>query len=113
MDRNQVRARIEEIGIIPSVRVSSKELALFAAETVNQAGIPVAEITMTVPGAIEVIAQLVRSDPGFVVGAGTVLLYYQSRPASKGGGIRPEKRCGRDSWIDDAKRGDCGLAGGW
>jgi 2-dehydro-3-deoxyphosphogluconate aldolase/(4S)-4-hydroxy-2-oxoglutarate aldolase len=73
MDRNQVRARIEEIGIIPSVRVSSKELALFAAETVNQAGIPVAEITMTVPGAIEVIAQLVRSDPGFVVGAGTVL----------------------------------------
>jgi 2-dehydro-3-deoxyphosphogluconate aldolase/(4S)-4-hydroxy-2-oxoglutarate aldolase len=73
MDRNEVRARIEEIGIIPSVRVSSKELALFAAETVNHAGIPVAEITMTVPGAVEVIAQLVRSDPGFIVGAGTVL----------------------------------------
>jgi 2-dehydro-3-deoxyphosphogluconate aldolase/(4S)-4-hydroxy-2-oxoglutarate aldolase len=73
MDRKEVRTRIEEIGIIPSVRVSSKELALFAAETVNQAGIPVAEITMTVPGAIEVIAQLARSDAGFIVGAGTVL----------------------------------------
>jgi 2-dehydro-3-deoxyphosphogluconate aldolase/(4S)-4-hydroxy-2-oxoglutarate aldolase len=73
MDRKEVRARIEEIGIIPSVRVSSAELALFAAETVNQAGIPVAEITMTVPGAIDVIAQLVRDDPGFIVGAGTVL----------------------------------------
>ena len=73
MTKDEVRARIEETGIISSVRVSSKELALFAAETVNQAGIPVAEITMTVPGAIEVIAQLVRSDPGFIVGAGTVL----------------------------------------
>jgi 2-dehydro-3-deoxyphosphogluconate aldolase/(4S)-4-hydroxy-2-oxoglutarate aldolase len=73
MDRNEVRARIQEIGIIASVRVSSPELALFAAETVNQAGIPVAEITMTIPGAIEVIAQLVRSDSRFIVGAGTVL----------------------------------------
>jgi 2-dehydro-3-deoxyphosphogluconate aldolase / (4S)-4-hydroxy-2-oxoglutarate aldolase len=73
MGRKEVRARIEEIGIIPSVRVSSPELALFAAETVNQAGIPVAEITMTIPGAVDVIAQLVRSDPKFIVGAGTVL----------------------------------------
>jgi 2-dehydro-3-deoxyphosphogluconate aldolase/(4S)-4-hydroxy-2-oxoglutarate aldolase len=64
MDKNEVRARIQEIGIIASVRVSRPELALFAAETVNQAGIPVAEITMTIPGAIEVIAQLVRSDAG-------------------------------------------------
>jgi 2-dehydro-3-deoxyphosphogluconate aldolase/(4S)-4-hydroxy-2-oxoglutarate aldolase len=31
------------------------------------------EITMTVPGALDVIAQLVRNDAGFVVGAGTVL----------------------------------------
>jgi 2-dehydro-3-deoxyphosphogluconate aldolase / (4S)-4-hydroxy-2-oxoglutarate aldolase len=73
MDRNEVRARIKEIGIIPSVRVSAKELALFGAESVNQAGIPIVEITMTVPGAVEVIAQLVRDDPTFVVGAGTVL----------------------------------------
>jgi 2-dehydro-3-deoxyphosphogluconate aldolase / (4S)-4-hydroxy-2-oxoglutarate aldolase len=73
MDRTEVRARIKEIGIIPSVRVSAKELALFGAESVNQAGIPIVEITMTVPGAVDVIAQLVRDDPAFVVGAGTVL----------------------------------------
>jgi 2-dehydro-3-deoxyphosphogluconate aldolase / (4S)-4-hydroxy-2-oxoglutarate aldolase len=73
MDRKAVRARIEEIGIIPSVRVSNPELARFAAETVNQAGIPVVEITMTIPGAIDLIAQLVRGDAGFIVGAGTVL----------------------------------------
>ena len=58
---------------MPSVRVSSAELALFAAETVYDAGIPVVEITLTVPGAIEVISQLTRNFPACIVGAGTVL----------------------------------------
>jgi 2-dehydro-3-deoxyphosphogluconate aldolase/(4S)-4-hydroxy-2-oxoglutarate aldolase len=71
--KNEVRARIEEIGIIPGVRVSSAADARFAAETVNRAGIPVAEITMTVPGAIGVITGLTRSIPEMIVGAGTVL----------------------------------------
>ena len=73
MEREQVRVRMEEIGIMPSVRVKSTRDALFAAESVNQGGIPVAEITMTVPGAIDVIAQLARGDAEFIVGAGTVL----------------------------------------
>jgi 2-dehydro-3-deoxyphosphogluconate aldolase/(4S)-4-hydroxy-2-oxoglutarate aldolase len=65
--------RIEDIGIMPGIRVASAELALFAAETVYDAGIPVAEITMTVPNAVDVIAQLTQNYPNFVVGAGTVL----------------------------------------
>jgi 2-dehydro-3-deoxyphosphogluconate aldolase/(4S)-4-hydroxy-2-oxoglutarate aldolase len=73
MNREEVRVRIEDIGIMPSIRVASAELALFAAETVYEAGIPVVEITMTVPNAIEVIAQLTQNYPNFVVGAGTVL----------------------------------------
>src|SRR5580698_2301223 len=73
MNRQEVSNRIEEVGIMPSVRVSEAELALFAAETVYEAGIPVVEITMTVPNAIEVIAQLTQNFPAFVVGAGTVL----------------------------------------
>jgi 2-dehydro-3-deoxyphosphogluconate aldolase/(4S)-4-hydroxy-2-oxoglutarate aldolase len=73
MTREEVRARIEKIGIIPAVRVSDAELATFAAETVYDAGIPIAEITMTVPGAVEVIARLAGKYSDFVVGAGTVL----------------------------------------
>ena len=73
MNREEIRARIEKVGIFPAVRVSSAELALFAAESVNEAGIPIGEITMTVPGAVDVIAQLARNYPGFIVGAGTVL----------------------------------------
>jgi 2-dehydro-3-deoxyphosphogluconate aldolase / (4S)-4-hydroxy-2-oxoglutarate aldolase len=73
MKRKDVRARIEEIGIIPGVRVATAELAIYAAESVYEAGIPIAEITMTVPGAVDVIAQLAAKYPDFIVGAGTIL----------------------------------------
>ena len=53
MTRDQVRSRIQEIGIIPAIRVSSAQDALFAAETISGSGIPIVELTMTVPGAIE------------------------------------------------------------
>jgi 2-dehydro-3-deoxyphosphogluconate aldolase/(4S)-4-hydroxy-2-oxoglutarate aldolase len=71
--KQEVRTRIERIGIIPAIRVLSADDARFAGETVNRGGIPIAEITMTVPGAIEVIAGLTRTIPEMVVGAGTVL----------------------------------------
>jgi 2-dehydro-3-deoxyphosphogluconate aldolase/(4S)-4-hydroxy-2-oxoglutarate aldolase len=71
--RAEVHARIEEIGIIPGVRVSAPEHAYFAAEVLNRAGIPIAEITMTIPGAIDVISHLAKSFPEMIVGAGTVL----------------------------------------
>jgi 2-dehydro-3-deoxyphosphogluconate aldolase/(4S)-4-hydroxy-2-oxoglutarate aldolase len=73
MNKQAVRARLEEIGIIPAVRTASAEEARFAAETISRAGIPVVEITMTVPGALNVIADLVQAMPDLVVGAGTVL----------------------------------------
>ena len=73
MKKEEVRARIEEIGILPSVRVASRDLALFAADTVYAAGIPIVEITLTIPGALEVIADLAKRYPDLVVGAGTVL----------------------------------------
>jgi 2-dehydro-3-deoxyphosphogluconate aldolase/(4S)-4-hydroxy-2-oxoglutarate aldolase len=73
MNKVDVRARIEELGIIPAVRVSTPEHACFAAEAVNRAGIPIAEITMTIPNAIDVISCLAQTLPDMIVGAGTVL----------------------------------------
>lgn len=73
MDKNEVCAKIQEIGIVPAVRTSSPEDALFAAEVIARGGIPIVEITMTVPGALEVISHLVKSLPHVIVGAGTVL----------------------------------------
>ncbi len=73
MDKELVRARIQEIGIIPGVRVASAEHARYAAETLHRAGIPIVEITMTVPEALDVISGLAQSLPEMIVGAGTVL----------------------------------------
>jgi len=72
MTKQQVCERIEEIGIIPAVRVAQAEDALFAADAVSAHGIPIAEITVTVPGAMDVIARLVRRDPAIIVGAGNI-----------------------------------------
>jgi 2-dehydro-3-deoxyphosphogluconate aldolase/(4S)-4-hydroxy-2-oxoglutarate aldolase len=72
LKRAEVRARIEEIGIVPAVRVSSEHVARFAAEAVAAGGIPIVEIEMTVPGAIDVIQYLVEHIPDMTVGAGSV-----------------------------------------
>src|SRR6266404_6178517 len=74
MDKQQVRDRIMEIGIVPVVRAASPREARMAAEAVCEGGIPIVEITMTVPGAVEVIRELTRnSASGVLIGAGTVL----------------------------------------
>ena len=73
MKKEEVHARIEEIGVVPAVRVSSADEARFAAEAVSRGGIPIVEITMTVPGAIEVISHLLKQIPEMIVGAGSVL----------------------------------------
>src|SRR5580698_929263 len=72
MKKEEVCALISKIAIIPAIRISSGDDAHFAAEAISQGGIPIVEITMTVPGAAELIAHLVRYHPKMIVGAGTV-----------------------------------------
>ena len=73
MTKDEVRAGIEKLAIIPAIRVSSREDALFACEAVALGGIPIAELTMTVPGAVDLLGALRNNHPGLIVGAGTVL----------------------------------------
>lgn len=74
MTKQEVANRITEIGIVPVVRASSAKQAMQAAAAVCAGGIPIVEVTMTVPGAIEVIAQLNKNMGSEVlIGAGTVL----------------------------------------
>ena len=84
--RKQEACRIiTETGIVPAIRVSSAEDAAFAAEAIALAGITIVEITMTVPGAVEVIALLTRNNPKLVVGAGTVLTLDAARECADAG----------------------------
>lgn len=74
MTSAQIQQRILNVGIIPVVRASSPQEAILAVEAVAAGGIPIAELTMTVPGAIDVIAELARTlGRDVVIGAGTVL----------------------------------------
>jgi 2-dehydro-3-deoxyphosphogluconate aldolase/(4S)-4-hydroxy-2-oxoglutarate aldolase len=72
MTKADVCAKIQSVGLIPAVRVSTPEDALLAAEAVSRGGIPIVELTMTVPKATELISYLVKKHPQMVVGAGTV-----------------------------------------
>ncbi len=69
-----VMQRIRDIGIVPVVRASSSEEAMAAVEAICDGGIPILEITMTVPGAVRIIAELSRRmGDTALIGAGTVL----------------------------------------
>jgi 2-dehydro-3-deoxyphosphogluconate aldolase/(4S)-4-hydroxy-2-oxoglutarate aldolase len=71
--RSAVLTTIRDVGIIPVIRAGSADAALAVAEALIGAGLAIAEITMTVPGAIEVIAAITRRfGSRALVGAGTV-----------------------------------------
>jgi 2-dehydro-3-deoxyphosphogluconate aldolase/(4S)-4-hydroxy-2-oxoglutarate aldolase len=74
MKREKIWQQITDIGIVPVLRLSSPKLALAAAEAVLAGGIPIVEVTMTIPKAVDVIRELVMSmSSDVIVGAGTVL----------------------------------------
>ena len=65
---------ILDCGMIPVVRAESAEQAMQIVEALKAGGLPVIEITMTVPGALEVMREVSRRfGKEVVLGAGTVL----------------------------------------
>jgi 2-dehydro-3-deoxyphosphogluconate aldolase/(4S)-4-hydroxy-2-oxoglutarate aldolase len=74
MSRQGVLQRIREVGIVPVVRAESADEAGRAIAAIVAGGVPVLEVTMTVPGAVRLIEDLAkRFGSEAVVGAGTVL----------------------------------------
>ena len=74
MKKTEVIQRIRGTGLIPVVRAESADLAMRAVEAIKAGGVDVLEVTMTVPGAVDVIAKLAATfGTEVVIGAGTVL----------------------------------------
>ncbi|MBK7704720.1 MAG: bifunctional 2-keto-4-hydroxyglutarate aldolase/2-keto-3-deoxy-6-phosphogluconate aldolase [Acidobacteria bacterium] len=74
MKSSEVVRRIIEIGVVPVVRANSPEEALAAVDAIKAGGVPILEITMTVPGAVKVIERIADMfGDEVVLGAGTVL----------------------------------------
>jgi 2-dehydro-3-deoxyphosphogluconate aldolase/(4S)-4-hydroxy-2-oxoglutarate aldolase len=74
MNKQQVLARIRDVGLLPVVRAQSADEAMRAIDAIREGGIPILEITMTVPGAVGLMDEMSRRyGDEVVVGAGTVL----------------------------------------
>src|SRR5579859_2779417 len=73
MQKAEVLKQCREIGLVPVLRAESEEQALALASAIAAGGVKVLEITMTVPGAIQVMRQLAKARPDILIGAGTVL----------------------------------------
>ena len=86
MTIEDVIRRIGEIGIVPVVRAATAEDATRAVEAICAGGIPVLEITMTVPNAISVISHVVREHGrAALIGAGTVTTGEQAEQCIRAG----------------------------
>lgn len=86
MTIEDVIRRIGEIGIVPVVRAATVEDATRAVEAICAGGIPIIEITMTVPNAVSVIRHVVREHGSTaLIGAGTVTTGEQAEQCIRAG----------------------------
>ena len=72
MNKTDVIKWVVGVGVIPVVRASSAEEALYVIEAIAAGGVTCVEVTMTVPNAVDVIAKLSKREE-LLIGAGTVL----------------------------------------
>ena len=72
--RKQTAKAIVDCGIVPIIRAPNAELAVQAARALVKGGIPIVEVTMTTPSALEVIDTLTQElGQEVLVGVGSVL----------------------------------------
>jgi len=71
MSLNSVLKQLQQFRVIPIVRTSTPELAATAIEWLSEAGLRTFEITMTTPGAVDLMTQY-ASREDILIGAGTV-----------------------------------------
>jgi 2-dehydro-3-deoxyphosphogluconate aldolase/(4S)-4-hydroxy-2-oxoglutarate aldolase len=71
--RQDTVQRIQELGVVAVIRMKDAAKLRRVVDAIAAGGVRAIEVTMTVPGAIELIATLARSlPPEIVLGAGTV-----------------------------------------
>lgn len=74
MNKTEKLALIRETGVIAIMRAQSSEQLIAAADAIKAGGVRVIEVTMTTPGALDVISEAVdRFGEDVLFGAGSVL----------------------------------------
>ena len=104
---------LREVGIIPIIRASSADAVMPVAEALLQAGLPVVEITLTVPNAIDAIGAVAKRFAGkLLVGAGTVTDAETARRAVEAGAEFIVTPCLVREVIEAARRADVAVLAG-
>jgi 2-dehydro-3-deoxyphosphogluconate aldolase/(4S)-4-hydroxy-2-oxoglutarate aldolase len=85
MTKSEVIEKIKQIGVLPVIRAGSADEAREVIEAIRKGGITSIEITMTVPNAIDLIADLSKSEANVLIGAGTVLDVETARQCVEAG----------------------------
>ena len=71
--RNAITAAVERAGVVAVIRIKEPQRLRAVVDALGEGGLTALEVTMTVPGAVELIAALAPTMPaGFLLGAGTV-----------------------------------------
>jgi 2-dehydro-3-deoxyphosphogluconate aldolase/(4S)-4-hydroxy-2-oxoglutarate aldolase len=74
MNRSEILSHITSTGVVAVIRMKDTRRLARVIEAVRLGGVKSIEITMTVPGAVDIIRDLVKSVPNEVrIGAGTVV----------------------------------------
>jgi 2-dehydro-3-deoxyphosphogluconate aldolase / (4S)-4-hydroxy-2-oxoglutarate aldolase len=74
LDRQETVKRIEQLGIVAVIRLRDPGKLRAVVDAIVAGGVQALEVTMTVPGAVELIRDLAPTLPeGFLLGAGTVI----------------------------------------
>mgnify|MGYP000963933198 FL=1 len=75
MERIKTIMKIADEGVVAVIRAESEEEGLKIVDAVKQGGIKTLEVTMTVPGAVDIIKQISEhyKNEDVLIGAGTVL----------------------------------------
>ena len=111
--RSFVISRLREVGIIPVIRADSADAAKSVVEALAEAGLVVAEITMTVPRAIDAIASVTKHfGDKVLVGAGTVTDADTARRAVDAGAEFIVTPCLVPEVIDAARRVEVAILPG-
>ena len=74
LDRQETVKRIEQLGIVAVIRLRDPGKLRAVVDAIVAGGVQALEVTMTVPGAVDLIRGLAPTLPeGFLLGAGTVI----------------------------------------
>jgi 2-dehydro-3-deoxyphosphogluconate aldolase / (4S)-4-hydroxy-2-oxoglutarate aldolase len=87
-----VLAAVEALAVVPVVEIDDAAAAVPLARTLADAGLPVVEVTFRTPAARDAVAAIAAELPGFLLGAGTLVLPDMVTSAAEAGarfGVSP------------------------